>query len=244
MARKKPLIGLDIGTNGIKFCQLKQGKRNYQLVNFGLALLPPETIVDGALIASDTIVDTLRELFDAHRVRGREVAISVSGHSVIIRKIALPPMTQEAIKSACLSAHRHITQTAGNVGEWSKKTDCWESFRSQEVSVPAAWGDEWAELPFVESVSSADTIAQAWESVRCHFLSDNRTLGELEALTGKQWVARYRDDVIHKYAVCEWSELKGPGGRRLKNLSDLVELLSTAADLDRESSDSFPSTTR
>lgn len=98
--RKKPLIGLDIGTNGIKFCQLKQGKRNYQLVNFGLALLPPETIVDGALIASDTIVDTLRELFEAHRVRGREVAISVSGHSVIIRKIALPPMTQEELQES------------------------------------------------------------------------------------------------------------------------------------------------
>lgn len=100
MARKKPLIGLDIGTNGIKFCQLKQGKRNYQLVNFGLALLPPETIVDGALIASDTIVETLRELFDAHRVRGKEVAISVSGHSVIIRKIALPPMTQEELQES------------------------------------------------------------------------------------------------------------------------------------------------
>lgn len=100
MASKKPLIGLDIGTNGIKFCQLKQGKRNYQLVNFGLALLPPETIVDGALIASDTIVDTLRELFEAHRVRGKEVAISVSGHSVIIRKIALPQMTQEELQES------------------------------------------------------------------------------------------------------------------------------------------------
>lgn len=100
MASKKPLIGLDIGTNGIKFCQLKQGKRNYQLVNFGLALLPPETIVDGALIATDTIVDTLRELFEAHRVRGKEVAISVSGHSVIIRKIALPQMTQDELQES------------------------------------------------------------------------------------------------------------------------------------------------
>ncbi|HAA56675.1 MAG TPA: pilus assembly protein PilM [Myxococcales bacterium] len=100
MAKGKLLIGLDIGTSGIKFCQLKEGKRNFQLVNFGLALLPPETIVDGALIASNTIVDTLRELFDAHRVRGREVGISVSGHSVIIRKIVLPPMTQEELQES------------------------------------------------------------------------------------------------------------------------------------------------
>lgn len=100
MAKGKLLIGLDIGTSGIKFCQLKEGKRNFQLVNFGVALLPPETIVDGALIASNTIIETLRELFDTHRVRGREVAISVSGHSVIIRKIALPPMTQEELQES------------------------------------------------------------------------------------------------------------------------------------------------
>lgn len=100
MARGKLLIGLDIGSSGIKFCQLKESKRGYQLVNFGLALLPPETIVDGALIATDTIVETLRELFNAHRVRGKDVALSVSGHPVIIRKIALPPMTQEELNES------------------------------------------------------------------------------------------------------------------------------------------------
>ncbi len=100
MAKGKLLIGLDIGTSGIKFCQLKEGKRNFQLVNFGLALLPPETIVDGAPIASNTIVETLRELFSTHRVRGKDVAISVSGHPVIIRKIVLPPMTQEELQES------------------------------------------------------------------------------------------------------------------------------------------------
>ena len=100
MAKGKLLIGLDIGTSGIKFCQLKEGKRNFQLVNFGLALLPPETIVDGAPIAGNTIVETLRDLFDAHRVRGKDVGISVSGHPVIIRKIVLPPMTQEELQQS------------------------------------------------------------------------------------------------------------------------------------------------
>ena len=100
MAKGKLLIGLDIGTSSIKFCQVREGRRNYQLVNFGLAYLPPETIVDGALIASNTVADALRELFESHRVKGREVAISVSGHSVIIRKISLPPMKAEELRDS------------------------------------------------------------------------------------------------------------------------------------------------
>ena len=100
MARRKLLIGLDIGSSGIKFCQLKEGKQSYQLVYFGLALLPPETIVDGVIIASDTIIETIRELFSTHRVRGKDVAISVSGHAVIIRKITLPQMTPEELNES------------------------------------------------------------------------------------------------------------------------------------------------
>jgi len=96
----KLLIGLDIGTSSIKFCQLKEGKRNYQLVNFGQAYLPPETIVDGAIIAGNTIIDTLKELFSAHKVKGRDVALSVSGHSVIIRKITLPTMTYQRLRES------------------------------------------------------------------------------------------------------------------------------------------------
>ncbi len=100
MARKKLLIGLDIGSSGIKFCQLKEGRQTYQLVNFGLALLPPETIVDGVIIASDTITETIRELFATHRVKGKDVALSVSGHALIIRKITLPQMTPEELNES------------------------------------------------------------------------------------------------------------------------------------------------
>jgi len=100
MAKGKLLIGLDIGASGIKFCQIKEGKRNYQLVNFGLALFPPETIVDGAVFDANTIVETIRELFDAHRVRGKDIALSISGHSVIIRKIVLPPMSHDELQES------------------------------------------------------------------------------------------------------------------------------------------------
>jgi type IV pilus assembly protein PilM len=64
---------------------------------FGTKPLPPEAIVDGALMNSTAIVQAIQELLAELRPRHREVAIGVSGHSVIIKKISLPRMTQEEL---------------------------------------------------------------------------------------------------------------------------------------------------
>ena len=49
MNKSKPLIGLDIGSHTLKVVELKPGRKGHRLVNLGLANLPPEAIVDGAL---------------------------------------------------------------------------------------------------------------------------------------------------------------------------------------------------
>ena len=146
-----------------------------------------------------------------------------------------PVLTFAALRSACGAAYAHITQTAGNVGEWSKRPECWETFRAREIPVPANWEAEWSATPFLDARRDKDLIAQDWERVRMHFLTDRRTLGELEALTGRQWVARHRNDLASAYASRSWNQLKGSGGRRVKNVRDLVEILSAAAALNRQS---------
>lgn len=143
----------------------------------------------------------------------------------------VPPLTQECLKAACSSAYQHLTETDGNVGEWSKKPECWEAFRGVNVATPAHWEQEWAEKPFVTIGVRHDSNAEDWEKIRLRFLADTRTFGELEALTGRQWITRYRSERVLSYAVRRWSELKGPGGRRLKNLRDLIDLLVAAAQL-------------
>ena len=45
-SRKSSLFGLDIGSSAIKLVELKEGKGGFELVNFGMAALPPEAIVD------------------------------------------------------------------------------------------------------------------------------------------------------------------------------------------------------
>jgi type IV pilus assembly protein PilM len=97
MARSKLAVGLDIGSSSVKLVQLKERKGGYQLLAFGVAPLPPEAIVDGALMNSAAIVQAIQELVAQQKVKARDVAIGVRGHSVIIKKISLPRMTQEEL---------------------------------------------------------------------------------------------------------------------------------------------------
>jgi type IV pilus assembly protein PilM len=100
MARGKPTIGLDIGSSMVKIVQLKEGKKGYRLVNFGMVALPPEAIVDGALMNTTAIVEVIKELLASTKIKGKEVSIGLSGHSVIIKKIALPVMSQEELEES------------------------------------------------------------------------------------------------------------------------------------------------
>jgi len=100
MPKGKNVIGLDIGSSAVKLVQLKETKKGYSLQNLGLAPLPPEAIVDGALMNSTVIVSTIRDLFQSHRIRQKEVGLAISGHSVIIKKIPLPAMTMEELEES------------------------------------------------------------------------------------------------------------------------------------------------
>jgi type IV pilus assembly protein PilM len=101
MAKSKLALGLDIGSSSVKLVQLKEaGKRGYVLDAFGVAPLPPEAIVDGALMNSTAIVEAIRQLVSQFKLKNREVAIGVSGHSVIIKKISMPRMTRDELEES------------------------------------------------------------------------------------------------------------------------------------------------
>ncbi|HKY34138.1 MAG TPA: type IV pilus assembly protein PilM [Candidatus Polarisedimenticolia bacterium] len=98
-SRSKSLVGLDIGTSSIKAVELKElGKgRGYQLANMGIEPLSPEAIVDGAIMDSGLVVEGIQNVFSRNKIKGSDVAISLSGHSVIIKKISLPVMNPDEL---------------------------------------------------------------------------------------------------------------------------------------------------
>lgn len=106
---RKQLVGLDIGSSAIKLVQLKESKGRYFLQKFGVKPLEPEVIVDGTVMDEGRVVSAIRELFEEANVKNKHVAISISGHAVIVKKISLPPMPDEELEGQVkLAAEQYI----------------------------------------------------------------------------------------------------------------------------------------
>ena len=95
----KNLVGLDIGDSSIKAVELRDlGRgRGFQLLNIAWEPLSQEAIVDGAIMDSGLVIETIQRLFRNNRIKTTAVATALSGHSVIIKRIPLPVMTQEEL---------------------------------------------------------------------------------------------------------------------------------------------------
>ena len=96
--RKRDVVGIDIGSSSVKLVQLKEQKGAYQLLNAGIIPLPSEAIVDNTLMDSASIVKAIKNLTSSLTVKVKDVACSISGNSVIIRKISLPAMSPEELE--------------------------------------------------------------------------------------------------------------------------------------------------
>jgi len=96
--KSKNLVGLDIGSSAVKLVELKDAKGGgYRLVKTGIEPLSPEAIVDGAIMDASLVVDTVNRVISSLNVRNNDFATSLSGHSVIIKKISLPAMSSEEL---------------------------------------------------------------------------------------------------------------------------------------------------
>ncbi len=95
------IIGLDIGSSHIKIVQLKGIKKGYELEHLGITTLQPELIVDGSMLDSPRVVETIRNLVSDTNIRAKDAVIAVSGHSsVIIKRLALSQMSEEELNES------------------------------------------------------------------------------------------------------------------------------------------------
>jgi len=107
--RPKPVVGLDIGSSAVKAIELRPSGRSYKVVAFGVEPIPGDTIVDGAIIDAGAVADAVRRVLDGSRIKTREVVASLSGNSVIVKKINLPVMTEaELSESIYWEAEQYI----------------------------------------------------------------------------------------------------------------------------------------
>jgi type IV pilus assembly protein PilM len=91
--RSKPVVGLDIGSSAVKAIELKRSGKGFKVTAIGVEPLPPDSIVDGAIIDASVVTDAVRRLLQSSKFKAKDVAASLSGSSVIVKKISLPVMT-------------------------------------------------------------------------------------------------------------------------------------------------------
>ena len=96
--KQKLSVGLDIGSHAIKLCEFTEEGRGYRLRSLGSALLPPDSLEDGALQDPEAVGKAISALISNLKIKNKKVAISISGYSVIVKKINLSVMTEDELE--------------------------------------------------------------------------------------------------------------------------------------------------
>ena len=150
--RAKAVVGLDIGSSAVKAVELKAAGKGYKVVAFGNEPIPPDSIVDGAIIDGGVVSDAIRRLFEQHGIKTKDVAASLSGSAVIVKKITLPQMTDaELAESIYWEAEQYIPFDTQDVNLDYQVTEAGDSRGMMEVLLVAAKKEKIADYTAVIS---------------------------------------------------------------------------------------------
>jgi type IV pilus assembly protein PilM len=109
LGKSKAVVGLDIGSSSVKAVELKASGKTFKVVAFATEPVPPDSIVDGAIIDGAAVAEAIRRVFENKAFKTKEVAASLSGNAVIVKKINLPVMTEaELAESIYWEAEQYI----------------------------------------------------------------------------------------------------------------------------------------
>ena len=108
--QKKQFVGLDIGSSSLKAVELRPtGKDSYALAAYGFEEMSPEWVADGAIMASGPIADAINRIFTNQHIQNDKVVTSISGHSVIVKKISIHLRDEEDLaESIRWEAGQHL----------------------------------------------------------------------------------------------------------------------------------------
>ena len=96
---KKSLVGLDIGSSIIKVAEIADSKNGPSLKKFGVMDMPYGAIEEGIIKDPEEVSDAIRQIFHTFNIKQQNVAISIGGYSVVVKKINVQTMSEEALQS-------------------------------------------------------------------------------------------------------------------------------------------------
>src|SRR5512146_1684002 len=94
---QKTIVGLDIGSSAIKAVELKRSRGGIEVAHLGLEPLATDVVVDSMIMDSPSVSSAISKIFSENGIKSKQVATSVSGHSVIVKRIPMQTMTEQEL---------------------------------------------------------------------------------------------------------------------------------------------------
>jgi type IV pilus assembly protein PilM len=96
--KKDHLVGLDIGSRSIKAAEIVDTKRGLTLKHFGIVDIAHGAIEEGTINDPESVAESIQQLFKSYNIKESNVAVSIGGYSVIVKKINVQTMAEEQLQ--------------------------------------------------------------------------------------------------------------------------------------------------
>ncbi|NIO21959.1 MAG: type IV pilus assembly protein PilM [Candidatus Aenigmarchaeota archaeon] len=103
ISKKNQLVGIDIGSHSIKVAEIDDSRRGMILRNFGIIGLPENAVVEGSIREMEVVSAALKNLLKNLKIKNENVATSISGYSVIVKKITIPKKKEKDLEESIQS---------------------------------------------------------------------------------------------------------------------------------------------
>jgi len=95
----KELVGLDIGSHSLKLVEIVETpKKGYVLNRFSRIPLAKGVVVDGMPVEQQELAQKIKEVFKQSKCKRKGIVTSLSGHSVIVKKVTFPAMEENELR--------------------------------------------------------------------------------------------------------------------------------------------------
>jgi type IV pilus assembly protein PilM len=100
VASSRTVVGLDIGTAGVRAAELSVTKEQLVLRRFGQVALPPGAVKDGEVVDTAAVTAALRQLWSSAKFGSKKVVVGVANQKVVVRQIELPWLPPAELKAS------------------------------------------------------------------------------------------------------------------------------------------------
>lgn len=95
---KKPLVGLDIGSSSLKLVEIEETQTGFVLNRYCQIPLLKGVIMDGVPAEQEELTAAIKEIFKQSGCRRKGIVTSLSGQSVIVKKVSFATMEETELR--------------------------------------------------------------------------------------------------------------------------------------------------